>query len=296
MTKACPKCEETKPLDCFYVMKSRDGKKRFNSYCKECSREIGARRYAEKTGGVYRTKEEKRRIKADKENAKRIARKAREAAVREQLKTKVCRSCGKEKTKDDFYTSGRRKSGSVKLDSFCKPCSNIRRAKQLAEKNGNEYRTLDEIRAAKKPPKPKSEAYMQRLEWERRGVAQQAARAISELTRIKTKRRDHDNRHEKRWEIAVAFRIESNKHRKKQREAVVSKIGGIDAAIKRVQQRRAWHELDPWTKKLTNKLSNLKARRNRKNVRNEHQEGKGRKHLGETVCVEVQVCFDWMAA
>lgn len=98
---------------------------------------------------------------------------------------------------------------------------------------------------------------------------------------------------EKTWESAILQRIIAGRGRVRHRQMRVSRAsGGVYKALARIAQRRRYHELSEWEKRIGNKLSNSTKRRRRKH------ENKRIKSERDTPAIDatwVQVCFDWMA-
>lgn len=70
---------------------------------------------------------------------------------------KLCTRCGQFKPPTDFYVHGKTRSGLSKLSPKCKQCHK-RRAADRKRKGGGTYRTLDQIRANRKPRRLKKKS------------------------------------------------------------------------------------------------------------------------------------------
>lgn len=130
----------------------------------------------------------------------------------------------------------------------------------------------------------------------RRERSKKYARVKQQLNKLKSKRKQWEHRQtvEGEWEYRIRLRVNGNRHRdcvgrKKKNSKPKSTGHAIALAERRFAGRCSWRRLDPWRKKITNKLSNLRSRRRRKANAKKHRESS----LRQNQKTKVQMRFEW---
>lgn len=205
-SKTCTKCGECKPTSQFFAFKkSKDG---LAYNCKACNAARSAEWRANNTEWLLADKEKRRDRRMSAEGAAAL----RQAEALDAQGLKECCACAVIKPHGEFYVRSDRKRGGA-IDSHCKVCSRLQKAKKWAENSEETKKALSKAHYAKTGDKQKEK---------KRADYWADPAAASERNRIgREKYRDAILATQKAWYLANqdAQRIKSKAHYEANKQA-----------------------------------------------------------------------------
>lgn len=112
-----------------------------------------------------------------------------------------------------------------------------------------------------------------------------------QVQKVRKKRSDFEQKRSDPWVLAIRSRLTGARYREAKRKSGLVRLTNIERQIDRIANKRLFFCLDPWTKAIANKLSNLTKRRRRKDASKACYCSRSQAEIGRK---PVQMCFDWM--